>query len=71
MSAKQVGKVRYDQVAMFPDPVRRLLAGVGAFDFDQVEFKELWDREGRKAFDAHVRYYPSAHRVMWVQLHNP
>lgn len=59
---------RYDQVAMFPETSRRLLTGVGVFDFDQVVFKELWDRGDRKAFNAYVRYYLSDHRVMWVEL---
>lgn len=59
---------RYDQVAMFPETSRRLLTGVGVFDFDQVVFKELWDRGDRKAFNASVQYYLSDHRPLWLAI---
>jgi len=59
---------RYDQVAMFPDPARRLLTGIGVFDFDGVVFKELWERGDPKVFSAYVRYYLSDHRVLWTTI---
>lgn len=59
---------RYDQVAMFPEPARQLLAGVGVFDFDRAVFKELWERGSVKQFNEYVRYYLSDHRVMWLEV---
>lgn len=56
---------------MFPGPARRLVTGVGVYDFDAVVFRELWKRGSVKQFNEYVRYYLSDHRVMWVQAQLP
>jgi endonuclease/exonuclease/phosphatase family metal-dependent hydrolase len=61
----------YDQMAVFPGPIKDAIDQVGIFDFDGAVFRELWgdgsDRD-QKRFFAYVQYYLSDHRPLWMSL---
>ena len=60
----------YDQIAYFPAESKNLLDGAtGIFDYDAAIFPALWNNgQGKKNFDAYLRYYISDHRLMWIRL---
>jgi hypothetical protein len=61
----------YDQMAIFPGPIKDAIEQVGIFDFDGAVFRELWaaGTDADKArFFAWVQYYLSDHRPLWMSL---
>jgi endonuclease/exonuclease/phosphatase family metal-dependent hydrolase len=61
----------YDQMAMFPGPVRNAITTLGVFDFDGAVFRDLWkdgDKRQQKRFRSYVKYYLSDHRPLWAEL---
>lgn len=55
-------------MAFFPGPIEDRIRGSGVFDFDNALFKHLWNSRSQADFMAHMRYYISDHRILWVTL---
>jgi len=65
------GDAQYDQMAVFPGPMRDAISKMGVFDFDGAVFKNLWGNGTKaeaKTFQGYVKYYLSDHRPLWAQL---
>ena len=61
----------YDQMAIFPGPIKDAIEKVGIFDFDGAIFRELWgtgSEEERTRFFEWLQYYLSDHRPLWMSL---
>lgn len=58
----------YDQLAFFPAETGDAFIRQGVFDFDGAVFRDLWQQETPKEFDAFVRYHISDHRPIWAQF---
>ena len=55
-------------MAFFPGPIEDRIRGSGVFDFDNALFKHLWNSRSQADFMAHMRYYISDPRILWVTL---
>jgi endonuclease/exonuclease/phosphatase family metal-dependent hydrolase len=65
------GTEQYDQMAVFPGPMRDAVSRMGIFDFDGAVFKELWGngtKAEEKTFEGYVKYYLSDHRPLWAEV---
>ncbi len=62
------GHKHYDQMAFFPGETKEFNERIGAFDFDNVVFRELWDPKRPGPFLAYARYYISDHRPLWAEF---
>ena len=61
----------YDQMAVFPGPIKDAIQQLGIFDFDGAVFRDLWGagtKQDRTRFFAYVQYYLSDHRPLWMSL---
>ena len=61
----------YDQMAIFPGPIKDAIEQVGIFDFDGAVFRELWgtgSETDRIRFFEWLQYYLSDHRPLWMSL---
>ncbi len=61
----------YDQMAIFPGPIKDAIEQVGIFDFDGAVFRDLWatgSDADRTRFFEWVQYYLSDHRPLWMSL---
>jgi endonuclease/exonuclease/phosphatase family metal-dependent hydrolase len=68
IASSVVSDAQYDQIAFIPAETQSRFTGrKGVFDFDQVVFKDLYDRSARD-FKAYLKYYLSDHRPMWLEL---
>jgi endonuclease/exonuclease/phosphatase family metal-dependent hydrolase len=65
------GTAQYDQMAVFPGPMRKAITKMGIFDFDGAVFRDLWGggtKTEQERFRSYVKYYLSDHRPLWAQL---
>jgi len=54
----------YDQIDFFPGTQNYFTGATGVFDFDTVVLPDLWERRGRRDFNAFLRYHFSNHRPL-------
>lgn len=61
---------QYDQMALFPGPMKDAITAAGLFDFDGAVFRDLWGetKAEQTKFRSYVKYYLSDHRPLWAQL---
>lgn len=62
-----VNDKQYDQIAFLPGSKKRVLNS-GIFSFDLVLCSDLYQNQGKKDFQAYMRYYFSDHRPFWMLL---
>lgn len=64
------GDAQYDQMAVFPGPMKSAIKQSGVFDFDSALFSGLWGKteEEQNKFQSYVKYYMSDHRPLWADL---
>jgi len=60
----------YDQLTVVPG-LKRHVADMGVFDFDEVLFADIWDPATPGYWRRCAKYYVSDHRPVWMQLRLP
>jgi endonuclease/exonuclease/phosphatase family metal-dependent hydrolase len=61
------GLKHYDQVAFFPNETTEL-AQIAVFDFDNVLFRDVFERRTLTQYLAYTRFHISDHRPLWAEF---